>query len=252
MTLPLDFHAHIDPKIKPSMLCELGGCVVAVTRSLNEFALIAERSDENVTWGLGAHPADPLSLKDFSEKRFQSLIETVPVVGEVGLDRRSAVPMVRQQDTLESIFRILGERPRILNVHSAGATVPVLNLIEMYRPPGVVLHWWRGTLAQTDRALHLGCSFSVNAAEAARPKILRALPRERVLTETDHPFGDRRQPGPRRPGRVDLVESALAEYWRLDVDAVRRQVWRNLLEIADNTGTGHLFPAAFRRSMLAA
>ena len=53
----------------------------------------------------GAHPADPLSLKDFSENRFQSLIETVPVVGEVGLDRRSAVSLVRQQEILESIFR---------------------------------------------------------------------------------------------------------------------------------------------------
>lgn len=208
--LVLDFHAHIDPKIEPSMLRELGGCVVAVTRSLSEFALVVERSDENVTWALGAHPADPLSLKEFSENRFQSSIETVPVVGEVGLDRRSPIPLLRQQEILESIFRILGERPRILNVHSAGATVPVLNLIAKYRPPGVVLHWWRGTLAQTDRALHLGCSFSVNAAEVAHPKILQMLPRERVLTETDHPFGDRRQPGPRRPGRVDPVEGALA------------------------------------------
>ena len=123
LMLALAFHAHIDPKIEPSMLRELGGCVVAVTRSLSEFALVAERSDENVTWGLGAHPADPLSLKEFSENRFQSLIETVPVVGEVGLDRRSAVSLVRQQEILESIFRIIGERPRILNVHSAGATV---------------------------------------------------------------------------------------------------------------------------------
>ena len=31
------------------------------------------------------------------------------------------------------------------------------------------------------------------------------------------------------------MEGALAEYWGLDVDAVRRQVWRNLIEIADCT-----------------
>ena len=60
--LALAFHAHIDPKIEPSMLRELGGCVVAVTRSLSEFALVAERSDENVTWGLGSasrRPTEP-------------------------------------------------------------------------------------------------------------------------------------------------------------------------------------------------
>ena len=181
--LALDFHAHIDPKIHPSRLCELGSCIVAVTRSLSEFALVAERSEENVTWALGAHPADPLSLEEFPEKRLQSLIETVPVVGEVGLDRRSPVPLARQQDTLGTIFRILGEQPRILNIHSAGATAPLLKIIEKYRPSGVVLHWWRGTPAQTDRALHLGCSFSVNAAEVARPKILQMLPRERVVND---------------------------------------------------------------------
>ena len=93
----LDFHAHIEPMILPETLRELEACVIAVTRSLSEFALVAERSDGNVTWALGVHPADPLSLKEFSESRFQSLIEMVPVVGEVGLDRRSLVPLVRQR-----------------------------------------------------------------------------------------------------------------------------------------------------------
>ena len=250
--LALDFHAHIEPAIAPALLRELGACVVAMTRSLSEFARVIDRRDENVTWGLGVHPADPMSIRGFSPGRFRTLLETAPIVGEVGLDRRSSVDLASQQDTLEAIFRVLSEQPRILNVHSAEAPAPILNMIEKYRPSGVVLHWWRGSSAQTERALRLGCHFSINAAEVVRPRILEMLPRERVLTETDHPFGDRHEPGPRRPGRVGLVEAALAELWDVDANTVRRQVWRNLLESADNTGTGHLFPAAFRRSMLAA
>ena len=137
----LDFHAHIEPTIAPAMLQELGACVVAVTRSLREFAQVAERRDDDVTWAVGVHPAEPLSLRDFSPRRFQSLLEAAPVVGEVGLDRRSSVSLTSQQDILETIFRVLSENPRILNVHSAGATVPILDLLEKYRPPGVVLHW---------------------------------------------------------------------------------------------------------------
>lgn len=250
--LPLDFHAHIDPTVSHAMLRDLRACVVAVTRSLGEFAGVVDRRDECVTWCLGMHPSVPHSPTVFSRGRFVPLLESVPIVGEIGLDRRSPVPFANQQETLEAVFRILDDQPRILNVHSAGATVPTLKLIEKYRPSGVVLHWWRGSLAQTDRALHLGCSFSINSAEVARPKILGSIPRERVLTETDHPFGDRRQAGPRRPGQVDVVEAALAEHWNVDVGTVRRQVWRNLLKIADSTGTASLFPGEFQRSMLSA
>ena len=250
--LSLDFHAHIEPTIGHSMLRDLGACVVAVTRSLSEFSQVADRRDESVTWGLGVHPAVPTSHRGFSPARFRALLEKVPVVGEIGLDRRSSIDLTTQQDTLEAIFRVLSDQPRILNVHSAGATVPILNMIEKYRPSGVVLHWWRGSIPQTDRALNLGCSFSINSAEVVRPKILGTLPRERVLTETDHPFGDRRQTSPRRPGRVEIVEIALAEYWNVDINTVRKQVWGNLLSIAESTGTASLLPRGFQRSMLAA
>ena len=252
MILPLDFHAHIDPTVSPATLRDLEACVVAVTRSLGEFTGAADRRDESVTWCLGLHPYVPHSPAVFSGGRLVQLLESVPIVGEVGLDRRSPVPLSSQQETLESVLRILDDQPRILNVHSAGAAAPTLKLIEKYRPSGVVLHWWRGSPAQTDRALHLGCSFSINSAEVAQPKILGIVPLERVLTETDHPFGDRRQSGPRRPGRVDVVEAALADHWNVDGGTVRRQVWRNLLNIADSTGTASLFPSGFQRSMLSA
>ena len=179
--LALDFHAHIEPTIGPAMLRDLGACVVAVTRSLSEFAQVADRRDESVTWGLGVHPAVPTSHRGFSPARFRSLLETVPVVGEIGLDRRSSVDLTSQEDTLEAIFRVLSEQPRILNVHSAGATLPILNMIEKYRPIGVVLHWWRGSIPQTDRALNLGCSFSINSAEVVRPKIFGNTPSRACL-----------------------------------------------------------------------
>lgn len=250
--LSLDFHAHIEPSIHPEELRDLGACVIAVTRSLSEFVQVAARRDESVTWAVGAHPAIAMGQEAFSSDRFQTLLDSVAVVGEIGLDKRSPVGLTRQQHTLEVIFRVLSEQPRILSVHSNGATGPLLDMLDTYRLRGVVLHWWRGTVTETARALDLGCSFSINSAEIMRPKVIGLLPRERVFTETDHPFGDRHQVGSRRPGRVDVVEAALSEYWGVDIDAVKKQVWRNMLEVAMSTGTVPLLPAAFQRSMLAA
>ena len=250
--LPLDFHAHIEPSVKPEALLDLGACVIAVTRSLSEFAMVADRRDDSVAWGIGVHPGVSTSHEEFSPHRFRALVEKTPVVGEIGMDRRSPVSLSTQKATLEAILEIACERPRILNVHSAGSTGTLLDVLQMFGPKGMVLHWWRGTVAETRLALDLGCWFSINAAEVARPRILKVVPKERILTETDHPFGDRRQLAPRRPGGVNVVEAALAKEWNVDGDAVRRQVWRNFVDIAQVTGTADLFPSTFQRTMLAA
>lgn len=78
------------------------------------------------------------------------------------------------------------------------------------------------------------------------------MPRDRVLTETDHPFGDRHRATPGRPGRVDDVEAAMAGVWDIGIGAVRRQVWANLRAIATRSATADMFPGAFQRAMLAA
>lgn len=249
--LPLDFHAHLHPGIQPRAIADMGACVVAVTRSLREFAQVADRSETSVTWGVGVHPSVPMSHTEFSVGRFRDFLGQTPIVGEIGLDKRSPVRLKDQLNTFETILTAVAETPRILNIHSAGSSKLMIEIIDAYRPKGVVLHWWRGTIAETERALDLGCSFSINSAEIAHPRIMHVLPRDRVLTETDHPFGDRNELGPRRPGRLDNVEAALAEQWNVQVNGARRQVWRNLLDIVDATGTATLFPAIFKRSMLA-
>lgn len=250
--LPLDLHAHIRPNIRPRELDLLNACVIAVTRTLEEFQSVTTRRDGSTAWSLGAHPGVPEAHEDFDSKHFRELLTDAPVVGEIGLDARSKVPIESQRRTFDAILAILDEYPRLASVHSAGATGPVLDAIEAHRSHSVVLHWWRGTEEETHRALELGCHFSVNAAEVARPKILSLVPRDRILTETDHPFGDRHQASLRRPGRVDDVEAALAGVWDIDVGAVRRQVWANLRAIAARSATADMFPGAFQRAMLAA
>jgi TatD DNase family protein len=177
------------------------------------------------------------------------LIRTAGVLGEIGLDASSGVPLALQTRNFELILAMLTEEPRLTSVHSVGATKLVLELLERHRPKGIVLHWWRGSENETIRAIELGCYFSVNSAEIRRPKVLSLLPLERVLTETDHPFGNRGD-RPKLPGRMTTVEDGLAKQWNLDVASVRRAVWRNLLEAANQTSTLERLPANFQRTML--
>jgi len=248
--LALDCHAHVAPHISETELESLASCVVAVTRSLQEYAGVAQRRDRATTWGVGVHPSVPGAHTEFDADRFRSLLARAAVVGEIGLDGRSRIQMEVQEVTFAAILECLTEVPRIASVHSVAATARVLEAIGGRSLPGVVLHWWRGSEAETRQALELGCYFSLNAGEAASPKVIHLLPRDRVLTETDHPFGDRKQRPPRRPGRVSGIEIALAEQWATDVTNVRRQVWQNFRRLATETRTIDLLPPAFQRTML--
>ena len=248
--LPLDLHAHIDTGIAASELSALEAIVFAVTRSLDEGEQALKRSDGTTIWGVGCHPGLVGVQKAFDAERFQALVERTPYVGELGLDGASRVPMKMQRHTLGSALGVLQRSPRITSLHSYMATSEILSLIADYPQPGLILHWWLGTECETARAIELGCYFSVNRSSARKRDLLVRLPLDRVLPETDHPFGDRGR-GLRRPGEVGHVEAALAETHGLSIEEIRVRTWRTLGSIVQETRTGRLFPERVRRQLAA-
>lgn len=245
MTLPLpplDLHAHVEATIPPAEIDALNAVVFAVTRSLDEAATALERNDELAVWGVGCHPGLASSQKQFSPTRFGELLETTCFAGEVGLDGARANPD-RQRATLRGALEVLQSLPRITSLHSAGATTALLDELEARPIVGAVLHWWLGDEHETARAVALGCYFSVNRAGVSKNDLLSHVPLQRLLTETDHPFGDRRS-RPQRPGNVEFVEATIAAHHGLPADEVRRQLWRNMATLVHETHCGRLLPRA--------
>lgn len=233
---PLDTHAHVDPAIERDQLLALRAVVFASTRSLSEFEASRSREDPVTIWGVGVHPALPSAVEGFSVQAFKSALNRTPLVSEVGMDERSPVPRSRQRSVFDAVLTVLADQPRIMSVHSAGATSSVLDALES-RAVGVILHWWRGSHSETARAVELGCYFSINHAELRRPAVLGYVPWDRILPETDHPYG-----GPRSlPGRVERVEEAIAKNMGVSSEWVRRGIWGNLSRLVQLTGTSDLF-----------
>jgi TatD DNase family protein len=245
-------HAHIEPGIEPSELDRLGACVVAMTRSLEEYADVVSRNDRTVVWGVGIHPGLAKSLKSFSQDGFLAALASTPVVGEVGLDGSSKVPLARQQAVFEAVLGALEQSPRIVSVHSYRATSQVLDMVERHRPKGVVLHWWLGDEVETQAALDLGAYFSINAAQVKKWRALRLIPKERLLFETDHPFGDRTGSATRRPGNLSSIEGQVAELLGKSVKAVRQQAWQNFDRLASELELHDMFSHQFQVQMLSA
>jgi TatD DNase family protein len=197
--------------------------VFAVTRTLAEASWVPHGLHPQLVWGLGVHPADASALAGYEPGRFDQLLPKFALVGEIGLDRRSG-NLDRQREVLDDILgRLSGERV-MLSIHSTGMTEEILTFLEQHRPEGPILHWFIGTPREIARAESAGAWFSVNAR--ATDEALVAIPRDRILTETDFPF-TRRQ-GSTRPGASEPIETRLGQVWGCSAVDARRQVWRNL------------------------
>lgn len=245
---PLDTHAHVDPGIDASELRKLGAFIFAMTRSLDEFEAARSRSDLRTLWGVGVHPGLVRAQKAFTVERFRQQIQDTPLVGEVGLDGSSRVPIVMQTATFRRVLEELQRQPRIVSVHSSGAHLRVLR--ELHRTPveGVILHWWTGGVEVTEEAARLGCYFSLPPAMMSSEETIRAIPPHRLLTETDHPYGDRRTRGA-KPGRVSEVEQNLAGLRGIESRVQRIEVWANFANLVDAAGVEATLPSEWRTTL---
>lgn len=245
---PLDTHAHVDPGIDASELRKLGAFIFVMTRSLEEFEAVRSRSDLRALWGVGVHPGLVRAQRAFTVERFRQQIQDTPLVGEVGLDGSSRVPIELQTTTFRNVLEELQRRPRIVSVHSSGAHLRVLR--ELHRTPveGVILHWWTGGVEVTEEAVRLGCYFSLPPAMMSSEETIRAIPPHRLLTETDHPYGDRRTRGA-KPGRVSEVEQNLADLRGIESRVQRIEVWANFSKLVDAVGVEAALPSEWRTTL---
>lgn len=235
----IDFHCHLDLYPDPAAIRDecirRGIYVLSVTttpsawKGTSDLAVRAER----IRTAVGMHPQ--LAHERQSELGlFDTFLPETRYVGEIGLD---GDPRFRrhwniQTTVFEHVLKTCrATGGRILSIHSRRASGPVLDYIEKFKDAGTpVLHWFSGSLRDLDRAIKLGCWFSVGPAMLAgqNGKTLAArMPSERVLTESDGPFAqiDGRSV---LPWDVQSAVNALAEMWSLSAEGVSHRLQQNL------------------------
>lgn len=250
---PLDAHAHVATDIAASDLESLGAVVLIATRSLADFDLVRDRRDLVSVWGVGCHPSLVGVQRAFDARLFEEALLTTAYVAEVGLDGGSRVPIAKQTETLRVVLGIVDRFPRIASLHSYKATSEILDVLAEQGPrPGRILHWWLGDAEETNRALELGCFFSVNYSMVRTSEAWKLIPLDRLLLETDHPAGDRFSASPRQPGRVQPVETAVAKQHGITAREVRCRSWVNFARIVADTDTISLLPSPVRSMIISA
>ena len=238
----MDLHCHVD--LYPDydkVLNDIDNSrfyVLSVTTVPSAFkgTVSLTKNLDNCRTALGLHPQ--LAHQRHHElPLFDSLCGETRYIGEIGLDgsKGYATHMEVQQLVFEHILNKCCEfDDKVLTIHSLNAVDNVLELLSLYPKAGTpILHWFLATKKQINKAIKLGCYFSVGPAmlhsERAK-KVISWLPKDRILLETDGPFAKVRG-NILYPSDVIEVVNHLATHWGTSVDIVQSRLRNNLKQV---------------------
>lgn len=250
-----DVHCHLgmysDAEAVRSRARAAGVTVVVATSRASEYRGLIHHQQPDLQIGLGMHPECAGSIyAPFEVEIFEREVASAAWISEVGLDgviadRVSAcfgqVPdLGAQQELFDTVLSLAGP-DKIYSVHSRGAASLTVQMLTARACQRVIMHGFDGGAADRYQALEAGYHFSIHPAmletEAGR-ELVRAIPANRMLLETDGPFFQWR--GTRlEPGQCPRIVAALAAVRGDPADELAAALAANFAAVVTDIGAQH-------------
>lgn len=220
----IDSHMHLqdiqEEKVRTGLLSRarelaVGKFVCNGTRPEDwaTVAAIAKR-DHRVIPFFGVHPWYAAKVVPGWDKDLENFLSGIPSgVGEIGLDKfRKEVDFPKQTDIFQRQLEMAAHRrvPAAIHcVRAEGALLEILGKMTVSLPPFMV-HSYRGSLEMLREFLKLGAYISFSLKNLFRENeevraIVREVPEDRLLLETDFPYVRPHQMG------TDVSEEAYSQ-----------------------------------------
>lgn len=237
----VDCHCHLDQYKDPLAIIKdpkgKDTFIIAVTNLPSHFkiGLMHTRPFTNIRISLGFHPLT--ASKNVNQlELFENYFDETSYIGEIGLDF-SKEGIATKNDQIKVFSRIAQKlsntSSKMISVHSRGAEQQLLEIVDKYRLKNIILHWFTGPNDALQKALSLGCFFSINPKMTITTKgknTIEAIPYSRILTESDGPYAKifNRMA---MPWDASIVIKHLSETWQQPIDVVKEQVWTNFINL---------------------
>ena len=140
---------------------------------------------------IGIHPESSAreDLERFREI-FNSNLQSIDGVGEIGLDGTYDVPIKQQEYVFLAMLELAELTGRPVSIHSRRMLDRVLEMLSSYRIKSMLLHWFAGSKKQLaicmDRGLYVSYGPPLVYSEDKKV-LLKNTHRDRFLVETDGP-----------------------------------------------------------------
>jgi len=146
------------------------------------------------TVGLHPHEADKFNQEVRDTLEGLATKDKVVAIGEIGLDYYRNYSQVENQKALfASLVKLAKELGKPVVIHNRQAPDDTLRILKDSRPEKVVVHCFSGDENFLKECLDLGffisftCNITYRKADSLR-KLVKIMPLERLLLETDAPF----------------------------------------------------------------
>ena len=193
-----DTHFHLDFQKNVKAAIEAINANKIYTIAMTNLPVLYEKEKQQydspyIRTALGFHPELIGEYKKYIPLMWEKLSEA-RYIGEVGLDFTDKTYQADQVSFFsELVQRCRKDENKIISIHSRKAEREVLDVLDDAFSFKAILHWYSGDESLLNRAVKMGCYFSVNGNMLKSRKIERMLeivPKNRILLETDSPFGD--------------------------------------------------------------
>lgn len=194
----IDTHCHFDmldnPETYISNMSQAGHTIIGMTNCpkhfMDGFPHVSKYS--RIRLALGFHPQVACEILN-QLPLFLELSNKTSFIGEIGLDfsKNFINSKDAQREAFAKICQILSTQKKIISIHSVKAEEEILAYIENYKLKTPIIHWYSGPISLIEKAVSLGCYFSINEAMTMSIKgknIISHLPLDRILTESDAPY----------------------------------------------------------------
>jgi len=232
----IDTHCHVDMYSNPMEIVsesEKSGIItIGMTNLPSHFKMGHPhlKGYKKTRLALGMHP---LMAENHPAEfpLFYECLNKTSYIGEVGLDfSREGIETKDQQiNSFKKILEAVGDKPKILSIHSRRAEKEVLQLLKDYKIRNAIFHWYSGGLKLIDQIVDAGYYLSVNPAmvrSESGKKIIQRIPKEFILTESDGPFIEINN-RPVKPKDIETVLIHLSTMFNSGVSEVNDLITKN-------------------------
>jgi TatD DNase family protein len=245
----IDTHCHIDMYKNPHSVAEesekLGIITIGMTLLPSHFELGYKHilRYKKVRLALGMHPLKS-ELHNDEFDNFLYFLNHTSYVGEIGLDYSNEG--IRTKDLQINSFRkilfSIKDKRKIVSLHSRRAEKEVLHMLIEYNIKNVIFHWYSGPVKLIKEITDNGYYFSINPAMIRSlngKKIIQAIPKHRVLTESDGPYV-LIENSPIKPKNIILVQEYLSVLWEIPIEMVNEQIDNNFALLVEHIKPNNL------------
>jgi len=197
------------------------------------------RKYENIFAAVGCHPKSrEESGYVFNKNDFLEIAQQPKVVaiGECGLELKNSGDLISQQKIFEAQINLAKELNLPLIVHCRDAHKEVIGILSKAGNAKAVIHCFSGSWQSAQRYLEMGFYLSFNGIityAGDYDKVVKNMPLERLLLETDCPF---LSPAPFRrrrnePANVRYVAQRVAEIRGEPIEKVAEITTQNVKKL---------------------